>query len=133
VDVVDDVGATGDEDDGGPANARDSSSEDVRALSDAPTPSDAPMMASNDAETGASITCTQVGNNAFNNGPNCSMSTVESCSNGVTYEASCSCQPGRCFCMTDQNFFSLPVPPGMCSSSCAITPVEALKACSYPL
>jgi hypothetical protein len=89
-----------------------------------------------DVSSDAPVTCTQLGRNAFNNGPNCSMSTVEKCSDGNKYEASCSCQAGKCFCSvttagqgTDTTLSFMP--PG-CPSSCTISPVEALKECGYP-
>jgi hypothetical protein len=89
-----------------------------------------------DVSSDAPVTCTQLGRNAFNNGPNCSMSTVEKCSDGNKYEASCSCQAGKCFCSittgsqgTDTTISFMP--PG-CPSSCTISPSEALKECGYP-
>jgi hypothetical protein len=100
-----------------------------------PPPQDAPTTTS-DAESEEGVTCTKVGRNAFNNGPNCTMSTVEKCSDGIKYEASCSCQAGKCFCSittgSQGTGTSVPfVPPG-CPSSCSISAEEALKECGYP-
>jgi hypothetical protein len=91
-----------------------------------------------DGEAEEGVTCKQVGQNAFENGERCAMSTVEECSDGIDYEASCSCQAGKCFCQINAN----PPKPGQsnttvplpiaCSPSCAITAEQALRLCGYP-
>jgi hypothetical protein len=92
-----------------------------------------------DVASDAAVTCTQLGRNTFNNGPNCSMSSVQQCGNGHTYEASCSCQAGYCFCQFDGNpprpdqmYKKVPLKPPACPSSCSMTPEEAMKGCGYP-
>jgi hypothetical protein len=103
----------------------DSSYNETRSSQDAPS-----------TTSDATVTCEQVGRNAFNNGRNCTMSTVEKCSDGHHYEASCSCQAGKCFCSStgglDTNTV-IPFIPTGCPSSCTVTREEALKQCGYPL
>ena len=84
-----------------------------------------------DVSSDAPVTCVQVGRNEGQNGDNCSMSTVVKCSNGIRYEASCSCESQHCFCTANEMYVMLPFST-RCSPSCAITPADVLKECGYP-
>lgn len=98
------------------------------------TPSVASASTSNVENDGA-VLCRYLIKSFGSSGPDCTMTSVERCSDGTVYEASCMCEGGSCRCWAQNGSFQMNtnVPfTTVCAPSCMITPAEALKACGFP-
>jgi hypothetical protein len=119
--------------------ASDSSAEDA-GTPDAPrTATDA--MTTSDAELEASLTCSSTSSVGDSSGT-CLASVTETCSDGTTYIADCSCPRATCSCF-EMNGASGGgtggLPYGGCPIPCGddvMSPTaatDALRACGYPV
>jgi hypothetical protein len=88
-----------------------------------------------DSETEGGVSCTETSASGSGGGGGCTTMVAEKCSNGFSYQVSCTCPKATCDCEATSGSTSMSesgVHYSGCSSSCGEDSL-AFEACGYPL